>query len=89
MERDLNFSLPSDDVVIRHDMSLARDDDAGSLALGGIIPHLRPATPRVDHPLTADSRGINADDRGHHRLGEIGVFVVEPRQQFHIAHIEW
>ena len=84
VEGDLDFFLTGDDVVVGDDVALTGDDDAGALALGGVIPEAHAAAPDVEELLTAHAGGVDADDRGDDGLGELGVFVIEAGEELHV-----
>ncbi|MCU0752402.1 MAG: hypothetical protein MUC40_05145 [Akkermansiaceae bacterium] len=60
---------------------------AGAHALGGITPDAG-AAPQIEQALGADAGGVDADHGRHHGFGEVGIFVVEAREQFDVAEAE-
>src|SRR6185503_11161385 len=77
-ERDLDFLGVGNDVVVREDVAVARDDDARAHALLAPLPrvgtHPGPEEYRKRHlPLNLRELGErNVDDRGRRFLGNVG-----------------
>ena len=77
MEGDADLVLSGDDVVVRDDMTLLTDDDAGALPLSRVVPNAITA-PEIEELLGARGDSDNTDDRRDYRLGEACVFLIEP-----------
>ncbi len=87
MEGDADSLLAGDDVVIRDDVAFLTDDHPRALALGGVATDPGSA-PEIHHPLRPDACGIDADHRGHHRLGQTGILIIQTGENLHVAQIE-